>query len=162
MGLCWRNLIFDRFWDRFGSDFGDQKASQKGQKWSRKRCKIEHKIQHKIRRLSRASWIRLGPVLGRLRVDLGVKNSENTSVFIDFCENHVFEEDKAWKGILDGTWVDFSVKKAPKSVPKRIKNGIENQSKNKIDFGSLLRWIRSGRRSKDCPSRSRGGGKGEP
>ena len=78
MGLCWRNLIFDRFWDRFGSDFGDQKASQKGEKWSQKRTKIEHKIQHKIRRLSRASWIRPVPVLGRLGVDLGIKNNEHS------------------------------------------------------------------------------------
>ena len=95
MGLCWRNLIFDRFWDRFGSDFGDQKAAQKDQKWSQTRAKIEHKIQHKIRRLSRASWIRLGPVFGRLGVDLEVKNNGNPLVFIGFCENHVFEEDEA-------------------------------------------------------------------
>ena len=68
-----------------------------------KRTKIEHKIQHKIRRLSRASWIRPGPVLGRLGVDLGVKNNKNSLVFIGFRENRVFEEDKAWQGILDGT-----------------------------------------------------------
>ena len=129
MGLCWHNSIFDRFWNRFGSDFGDQKASQKDPKWSQKRTKIEHKIQHKIRRLSRASWIRLGPVLGRLGVDLGVKNNENPLVFIGFRENHVFEEDKAWKGILDGTWADFDAKKVPKRLPNRSQNPSKMVSK---------------------------------
>ena len=34
-------------------------------------------------------------VLGRLGVDLGVRNSENSLVFIGFREHRIFEEDKA-------------------------------------------------------------------
>jgi hypothetical protein len=123
-------LIFERFWDRFWIDFEVQKAPQKGPKWSQERTKIEHKIQHKTKRLSRSSWIRLGPVLGRFGVDLGVKNSENPLVFKGFRENHVFEEDKAWKAILDGTWVELDAQKGPKWVPNRSQNGSNIASKN--------------------------------
>ena len=109
---------------------GDQKAFQKDPKWNQKRTKIEHKIQHKIRRLTGASLIRLGPVLSRLGVDLGVKNGEHSLVFAGFRENHVFEEDKAWKCILDGTWVDFGAKKDARLVPDRSQNGANMVSTN--------------------------------
>ena len=71
------------------------------------------------------SWTRLGSVLGRFWVDLGVKNIENPLVLEGFRENHVFEEDKAWKGILDEIWVDFDAKEGPKRLP----NGTKNRSK---------------------------------
>ena len=65
-------------------------------------------------------------------VDLGIKNRENPLVFIGFRENHVFEEDKAWKGILDGTWVDFDANKDPKRLPNRSPNGAKMASKNDL------------------------------
>ena len=50
------------------------------------------------------------PVLGRFWVDLGVNIYEFAFVLYQFGEHRVFEEDKAWKGILDGSWVDFETK----------------------------------------------------
>ena len=64
------------------------------------------------------SWSGLGSVLGRFRTHLGLKNHKDSIVFKWFRENHVFEEDKAWKGILDGIWVDFDAKKDLKRLPK--------------------------------------------
>ena len=75
---------------RFGIDFEAQKAPQKGPKWSPKRTKIEHKNLHETRRLSRPSWIRRGPVLARLGVDVGVNNHEISLVFVRFREQSLF------------------------------------------------------------------------
>lgn len=110
------------------------------------------------------SWVRLGSILGRFWVDLGVKNDKVYEFLQSFPENRVFEEDKAQRGILDGTWVDFDAKqgskKAPKSSPNWIQHFIEKRSTNKIDFGLLLKRIRSGRRSNSDPGRSSGGDRG--
>ena len=126
MGLCWRNLIFDQFWDRFGIDFGAQKAPQKGRKWSSKRTKIEHKIQHKKLQLSRPSWIRLGPVLGRFVVDLGIKNSENLLVFIGFRENHVLKKIRPGKA----SWTELGSILVAKRVQKGSQIGAKMGLKN--------------------------------
>jgi len=76
--------------------------------------------------------------LGHFGVDLGVKNHENPLVFKGFRENHVFEEDEAWKAILDGTWVDLGAQKAPKWLPKwsqnRSKTDLENDQKIRSIF----------------------------
>ena len=65
--ILFSNLVLgrlgERFWDRFGVDFEAQKGSKREPKWSSKRSKFEHKIQHPKGMLSRASWIRLGPIL---------------------------------------------------------------------------------------------------
>ena len=42
---------------------------------------------------------------------------------------------------MDGSWADFDAKKDPKSNPKWSQNGIEKQSKNKIDLGSKKRRV---------------------
>ena len=39
---------------------------------------------------------------------------EQIMMFKGFRENRVFEEDAAWKAILDGTWVDLGAQKGPK------------------------------------------------
>ena len=99
---------------------------------------MEHKIQHKTRRLSRPFWSRLGPVLGRFGVDLGVKNNEISKVLQRFREHRVFEENKTWKCILDRSWVDFGAKRGPKRLPNRTPDGAnmvsKNDNKNKIGF----------------------------
>ena len=64
-------------------------------KWSPKRIKIEAKNQHEKLSLLGPSWSGLGPVLGRFRTHLGLKNHENSLVFKGFRENHVFEEERA-------------------------------------------------------------------
>ena len=61
--------------------------------------------------------------------------------FKGFRENHVFEEDRAWKGILDGTWVDFDAKKGPKRLPNRTQNGAKMGSKNVQKIISVLERI---------------------
>ena len=80
-------------------------------------------------------------VWGRFRTHLGLKNHEISLVFISFRENHIFEEDKAWKGILDGTWVDFDAKKGPKRVPNGTQHGAKMVLKNDQIIRSI--WDRS-------------------
>ena len=60
---------------------------------------------------------------------LSLKILKNHWFSLGFHENHVFEEDKAWKGILDGTWADFDAKKGPKRLPNRTQNGAKMASK---------------------------------
>ena len=62
-------------------------------KRSPKRIKIVAKNQHEKCSLLGPSWDGLGPVLGRFRTHLGLKNYEISLVC--FREHHGFEEDKA-------------------------------------------------------------------
>ena len=50
----------------------------------------------------------------------------------------MFEEDKAWKGILDGTWVDFDAKKVPQRLPNRAQNRAKMLSKNDQKIRSIF------------------------
>ena len=126
--------------DRFGSDFDDQKASPKGPKWSQKQTKIKHKIQHKMRRLSRASWIRLGPVLGRFGVDLGVNKSSN---FVGFVKVVLLKKIRLGKA----SWTELGpilpskrLKKGAKSEPKSI---WALKRKNQLNASPLApNWVR--------------------
>ena len=61
-----------------------------GPKGSPNRFKIEGKNKHEKCSLLEPSWTRLGPVLGRFGVDLGVKNHKISLVFKRFRENIVF------------------------------------------------------------------------
>ena len=53
-------------------------------------------------------------------------------------ENHVFEDDSGWKGILGQTGIDLVGKKDPEWLPNQTPNGakmsLNKQSKNKIGF----------------------------
>ena len=53
-------------------------------------------------------------------------------------KNRVFEEDKAWKCILDGSWVDFDAKRGPKRLPNRTQNGAEMGSKKRSKIISVF------------------------
>ena len=107
-------------------------------KRSPKRTKTEAKIQHEKKSLLGPSWTGLGPVLGRFGVDLGVKNHQISLVVQGFREHRVFEEDKAWKCILDGSWVDFDAKRGPKRLPNRTQNGAKMGWKNDHKIRSIL------------------------
>ena len=50
----------------------------------------------------------------------------------------MFEEDKAWKGILDGSWIDFDDTSGPKRVPNRIQNRADIAPKNDQQVRSIL------------------------
>ena len=71
---CCCSLIFDGFLVRFWVDLGAQKGPKMEPKWRPKRTKIEAKIQHEKLSLLGPSWSGLGPVLGRFRTHLGLKN----------------------------------------------------------------------------------------
>ena len=99
--------------------------------------KIKNTIQHQKRKLSRPSWDRLGPVLGRFGVDLGIKTHKLSVVLYWLCEQHVFEEDNDWKGILGRTWVDLVAGQGPKWNPNRIQNGrnmVAHYDQKRIGF----------------------------
>ena len=55
-----------------------------------------------------------------------------------FCENKVFEEDNAWKGILGRTWVDLVAGKRSKWLPNLIQNGAIMASKTNPKLRSVL------------------------
>jgi len=76
----------------------------------------------------------LGSVLGRFGVDLGSTIINNHWLFKAFVTKYVFEEDKAWKRILDGSWVEFDAQKGPNRCPHRTQNGIKTRSQNQIGF----------------------------
>ena len=90
VGAMLPQLIFLWFLVRFWTDLGVQKAPQIDAKWVPKRSKIGGKNYHEKRSLLEPSWIRLGPVLGRFGIDLGVKNHEISLVFKGFRENSHF------------------------------------------------------------------------
>ena len=89
MELYWHNLILIDFRIDLGAVWRPKKLPQRIQTGPPEGSKIEHKIQHRMRRLSRPSWIRLGAVLGRFGVDLGVKNNESHRFYPGFV-NIVF------------------------------------------------------------------------
>ena len=117
---------------------GGQRGSKMRSKWDPRRTKIEDKNEDEKRRSCRSSWGGLGSILGRLGFRLGGQKSPETVCYKRFRENYVFEEDKAEKGNLDGTWADFDAKKDPKRLPNRsqkwCQNAIEQRSNNKIGF----------------------------
>ena len=80
------------------------------------------------------SWDHLGSFWGR--------SWEHKSLnFIGFSgsrEHRVFEEDKAWKCILDGSWVDFDAKRGPKRLPNRTQDGVKMRSKNDQKIRSVF------------------------
>ena len=55
-----------------------------------------------------------------------------------FVKIMFFEEVKAWKGILDGTWVDFDTKEGTKRLPNRTQNEFKMGLKNDKEIRSLL------------------------
>ena len=71
--ILWGYIAPSQFFIDFGIDLGSILRVKRVTKWSPKSIKMEDKIQHQKRRRSRPSWNRLGPVLGRFGVDLGVK-----------------------------------------------------------------------------------------
>ena len=125
VGVCWPRLVFVRFWARFGTDLEAQKAPQRGSKWSPKRTKIEHEIQHQKQRPSRPSWTRLGPVLGRFGVDLGVKNHQLSLVLQCVREHRVFEE----RRLGGASWTELGRIWVPKRLPKRPQIGPQMEPK---------------------------------
>ena len=81
--------FFNYFWIDVGSFLKLKRLPKRIQNGAKKRIKIEHKFQHQKRTLSRPSWNRLGPVLGRFGVDFGIKNNEN-SLFLSGFMNITF------------------------------------------------------------------------
>ena len=105
-------------------------------------------------------WCQIGSLLGRFRNHLGFTNSQ---LFSGFRENHMFEEDKACKGILDGIWADLGAKRDSKWLPIRNQNGANMASNNDQTIRSDLVSRRGppGKRSNEEASRSSGGGQRE-
>ena len=77
------------------------------------------------------SWVVLGSILGS-------KNIKIHKLLWMFRENHVFEEDNAWKGILGRTWVDLVANKGSKRHPNRSQNGAKLASKTNPNIRSVL------------------------
>ena len=83
-------------------------------------------------------WNRLGHVLGPSWVVLGSILGSKIIKFHRFLqgfrEHRVFDEDNAWKCILDGSWVDFDTKKSQKG----FQIGAKMASKNDQNIRSVF------------------------
>ena len=120
--------------DRFGGPTWVPKGAQNGpQNGSKSKTKINIKyegFQVPLGSVLGPSWVVLGSILGSQIIKF--------HLFLQgFREHRVFDEDNAWKCILDGSWVDFDAKRGPKRLPNRPKwvpKRIQNRSKNMMDF----------------------------
>ena len=116
--ILWGYIAPSQFFIDFGIDLGSILKVKRVTKWRPKSTKIEVKIQHKKRRLSRLSWDRLGPVLGRFGVDFGVKN---ISAFISFYK--CFVKIKFLKKITLGRASEAELGSI--WSPKRVQHGCQ-------------------------------------
>ena len=98
--------------------------------------RIQDDFQERKSCSSRASWSRLGPILGHLGGHLGSDICAPVHAGVCLVKNHVFDVDKLSRHVLDRTWPILEAKSAendpklaPQDEPKSSKNRVQKMIK---------------------------------
>ena len=122
---------------RYGAPFG----SQNQPKSTPKRVKIQDDFQERKKCSPRASWSRLGPILGHFGGHLGLQYRAPVHAGVCLVRNHVLDVDRLPRRVLDRSCPILAAKSAqndpnlaPQNDPKSTKNRRQKMIKILIDF----------------------------